>query len=122
MYTIQVLKRPKVFGLGDHFAVQMPGGLMYEFGPTSAITQTNLQKFSKGRPVTLVSVHHTWQPEQAFFRLQEVLLDAAQYRVVDWNCESFANYIATGKKESKQGTFVGVSIAALIGYALLAAK
>lgn len=102
---LREISRPKLYGPGEHVGVQLPTGYVAH-KTQDGIKIEPLHAFAQGLPVTEKrrATSSTFLPAQA--RFQDALQTMHQYDVLDSNCEHFASYVLTGKKESRQINFL----------------
>jgi|CXWL01.1.fsa_nt_gi hypothetical protein len=113
---ILVLARPKKSGLGTHWGVQFPDGNVYDYVAGLDLRVTTIQGFADGERVSIVR-RIPWHMAPAVrARLQEISRNPRKYDLLEWNCESFANWLVAGIPTSAQvvGAVAVVALAALI--------
>lgn len=99
---ILVVSRPKLIGLGKHFGVDFQNGTVVHFTDKSQIEFVTIEQFAQSRDVTIERL----VPNQKSFEIRDRLIwlmqNPQQYRLGDWNCETFTTWLTEGKAASAQ--------------------
>ena len=113
----RILARPKLSLLGEHWGVQLPDGNMIHLTPDGA-SLVSLEQFLEGKTARVVRVSSATQTRQIVWRAWNALSRPQVYRLLDRNCETFANEILGEEPESSQ--VQGVVLLGLIALTLKA--
>jgi hypothetical protein len=99
---ILVVSRPKIGGFGRHFGVDFQNGTVVHFTSNSQIEFTTSEGFACNRDVKIERVVPADRHPEVRERLDCLQQNPRQYRLGDWNCETFAIWLTEGKSESAQ--------------------
>lgn len=113
---IRVITRPKKNNLGTHFGVLFPGGTVYDYTIEQGMRQISLAQFSEGTEIVVVSEIPWNKSYLVRARLEELGRNPRKYHLLEWNCETFAEWLTSGVPNSKQ--VIGVFLLAGIVVAL----
>lgn len=102
MTYLEIISRPKLNGPGRHFGVLLSSGICFDFLPTGIRKTTELD-FANGHQIK--REEKIFETKAAIKRLIEIVEKEVKYDLINFNCENFARYLATGKSESKQISF-----------------
>ena len=105
---ILVLTRPKKNGIGTHWGVQFPNGRVYDYVLGFDLRVTTHAGFAEGAQVTVVRAIPWNMAHLVRSRLEELRRNPRKYDALNWNCETFAEWLTSGVPKS------GQAIAALI--------
>jgi hypothetical protein len=117
---IRLVTRRKKNGLGIHFGVQFPSGRVFDITIDQGYRQISKQEFADGEVIT-VTREIPWS--QGFLvqgRLEELRRNSRKYDLLNWNCETFAEYLISGVAQSAQAVGVVILIGATIIFAIAA--
>lgn len=117
---ICVLTRPKKNGLGTHFGVEFPDGEVYDYTIDGGFRRISRQVFADGQAVTVVRSIPWHQASIVRARLSQVIRNPREYHLVDWNCETFAEWLTAGVPRSTQVVGALILIGAVLVVALTA--
>jgi hypothetical protein len=118
---IRVVTRPKKNGIGTHWGVEFPGGRVVDYIQQVGLRFTTREGFSDGLPITIVREvpwHLTWTVRT---RLDEVVRNPRKYHLLEWNCETFAEWLTAGVPKSRQVAGV-LLLLAVTAFLAIAAK
>jgi hypothetical protein len=115
--SIRVITRPKKSGLATHWGVQLPDGLVVDYTQGVGLRIVTFEGFSEGLPVSVVrevpmDMHWTIRE-----RLDSLSSSPRRYDLLNWNCETFAEWLTAGVPKSEQvagGLFVFALTVALV--------
>ena len=116
---ILVVTRPKKSGIGTHWGVTFPAGRVYDYVPGKNLRVTTFQQFADGENVLIVRRIPWHAAPLVRARLDEIARNPRKYDLLEWNCESFANWLTSGNPSSTQ--VVG-AVVLLVIVALLASR
>lgn len=105
---IRVISRPKISGLGTHFGVLFPEGLVYDYTSELGLRRITQDQFSEGKQVAIVREIPWHMAPIVRTRLEYIRRNAPKYSLLEWNCETFAEWLTSGIGKSAQVT--GVSL------------
>src|SRR5690349_1505553 len=100
--AIRVLTRPKRNGLGIHFGVRFPGGEVYDYTFDDGLRRVSDSQFADGQPVAVVREIPWHEGPMVRARLEELSRNPKQYDLLNWNCETFAEWLTSGVPRSGQ--------------------
>jgi len=115
---ISVLTRPKKNGVGTHWGVQFPDGCVYDYVYGVDLRVTTLEGFAEGGVVTPVREIPWHMAHIVRARLEELARNPRKYDILNWNCETFAEWLTSGVPKSAQATAVLVMAIALVFLAI----
>ncbi len=102
--SVVVLTRPKKNGFGTHWGVEFPGGVVVDYVLGIGLRVTNRRDFADGLPVTVLR-RVPWHLTGAVrARLNDVIRNPKKYDLLQWNCETFAEWLTRGEAHSNQVT------------------
>ena len=116
---IRVITRPKKNGVGTHFGVLFPDGRVYDYAVEVGMRQISLAQFSEGTQVAVVREIPWNMSNLVRARLEELGRNPRKYHLLEWNCETFAEWLTSGVPKSKQiiGAIMLVGIIAALAFA-----
>jgi len=117
---IRVVTRRKKNGLGIHFGVQFPSGEVVDITIDEGYRQISKREFADGEAVA-VTREIPWN--HGLFvrgRFDELRRNPRKYDLLNWNCETFAEYLTSGVAKSTQAVGVLLLIGAAIVFAIAA--
>lgn len=117
---ILVITRPKKNGIGAHWGVLFPNGYVYHYTAEDGLCVTTLEEFAGGADVTIIREIAWHQAMSVRARLDELALNPRRYDLLNWNCETFAEWLTSGVPKS--GQVVGALVVAAIFTLLAVAK
>ena len=117
---IRVVSRPKKNGLATHFGVHFPNEVVYDYTSDDGFRQTTLPEFSDGMPVTTVREIPWHMANIVRARLDEVSRNPRKYHLLEWNCETFAEWLTSGVAKSAQVVAAIFLVGAFAVFALVA--
>jgi len=114
--SIRVITRPKKNGIGTHWGVEFPSGLVVDYTQEVGLRFTDREGFAENLLVTTVREvpwHLAWT---VYARLDQVRRDPRKYDLLQWNCETFAEWLTAGVPKSAQvaGAMVLAGVAAFL--------
>ena len=112
---IRIVSRSKLSGLGEHWGVELPDGRVIHLTP-SGVALVSGDEFAQGLIVREVRQARKERHVQIMWRVAQSLQQPLQYRLLDQNCETFANHLLGDPPKSPQ--VAGVAILAAIVIAL----
>jgi Lecithin retinol acyltransferase len=112
---IRIIARAKRSLLGNHWGVQLANGLVVHL-TTEGTSLVTLQAFAEGKPWRVIRDADPRRCSQIMRRVEAALQHPQPYRLLDRNCENFANELLGDPAESLQvqGTAVFVLLAIAI--------
>ncbi len=117
---VLVITRPKKNGIGTHWGVQFPDGRVYDYVHGVDLRVTDIDGFADGSDVTVVR-EISWSLGLVVQgRLDELMANPRKYDLLNWNCETFAEWLTSGV--AKSGQVIGGLILAGIVALLIAAR
>src|SRR5689334_7063006 len=116
---IRVISRPKKNGLGTHFGVELPSGIVYDYTIDAGFRQTSMPVFSDGLAVTVVREIPWHQASAVRARLAELRRNPRKYDILSWNCETFTEWLTSGTPRSGQvdGAVILIGLVAALTFA-----
>lgn len=99
---VLVLKRPKKSGLGFHFGVQFPGGAVYDITYEDGMRRLSRDQFADGEIVTVAKSIPWHMGHHVRARLEQIARNPRKYDLLNWNCETLAEYLTSGVPRSTQ--------------------
>lgn len=113
-YPIRIISRPKLFGFGNHWGVQLPNGDVAHHTPLGE-RMVSYREFAQGLPVEEIRKAPYERYEAVLQRVRQSTQCPGPYRLGDRNCENYANWLLGDKPESPQvngwatvGAIVGI--------------
>jgi hypothetical protein len=85
-----------------HYGVEMPYGQVAENGPFYGVRMNTLEGFAKETPVEVVARAMTMAEREAAVERARSREGEHAYNPLNWNCEHFATWCATGVAASWQ--------------------
>jgi NC domain. len=119
-YSIAVIARQKLNGLGEHWGVRFPDGSVAHYTAEGDFQIVTHDGFAQGKAVKTVREVPIEREREVYQRLGQITRNPRRYHLTDWNCESFANWLTSEKPVSQQ--VGGWAIFALVGLAIAAAR
>lgn len=116
---IRVVTRPKKNGLGTHFGVQFPSGEVYDYTIEAGFRQVSGHEFADCEKVTVVREIPWHQAHIVRWRLAELARNPRKYDLLEWNCETFAEWLTSGMPKSAQVVGALVLLGGVLALALL---
>jgi len=117
---IRIISKPKAYGLVAHWGVQFPSGQVIDFTPEHGLRSTTLQEFAQGMPTSVVRELPWYLEGIVRERLEELRRNPRKYDLLQWNCETFANWLVVGIPTSTQ--VVGAMLLIAIATVLIASR
>jgi hypothetical protein len=117
---IRVVARPKKNGLGTHFGVQFPSGEVYDYTVEAGFREVSSHTFADGETVTVVREIPWHQAPIVRERLAELRRNPRKYDLLEWNCETFAEWLTSGVPRSGQVIGGLLLVGTLLALAVLA--
>jgi|WetSurMetagenome_2_1015567.scaffolds.fasta_scaffold50474_5 hypothetical protein len=118
---IAVIARAKLSGLGEHWGVLLPNGLVAHNTDDKGPHYMTLQEFHGGKPVKVIRDVPQSEYHATHNRIQQELSQPMGYDLLTNNCEIFANRVTGYMPESPQvkgwAFFLGI-----VGLAILATR
>lgn len=102
--TVCVVRRQKERGIGFHFGLLLPDGRVADVMPERGIAIVSFDEFACGFPVTRLSGRQAPWNAKTVARFHAARIANRPYDVANWNCETFANWVITGKATSGEVT------------------
>lgn len=99
---ILVVARRKKTGLGTHWGVQFPNGYIYDYVAGLDLRVTTPEEFADGEAVSVVRRIPWNMAPTVRARLDELARNPRKYDLLNWNCESFAEWLTSGIPKSAQ--------------------
>lgn len=93
-----LLIRPKVLGLIDHFGVVIAHDRVLQNTPERGEHVTTVNEFSAGQKITVRSTGAN--PSSVLARAREILAYPQKYHLINRNCQHTANEVANGEAKS----------------------
>jgi len=115
---IRVIARPKSNGVGTHFGVHFPDGVVYDYTIEEGLRQVTLEQFEEGVRVVVVREIPWHMAHIVRARLEEVRRNPRRYNLLAWNCETFAEWLASGVAKSTQVAGVILLAGVIVALAL----
>jgi len=109
-----VIKRSKLQGPGEHFGLVLPNFTVVDFGIETGIRLTDPHTFAEGKDIVTDRMVPEVEHPAVYERLRLATLNSAAYDFLNWNCETFVNFLVGEEPRSDQIRWlVAVAIAAL---------
>jgi len=99
---IQIIARPKLIGIGEHWGVRLPDGRVADLSADRGLRVMSMEQFAAGRPTKIVRHIPDRLAPEVMHRLQLAFTERRAYDAIGWNCEHFANWLTAAKMESPQ--------------------
>lgn len=99
---IRVITRPKKRGVGTHFGVLFPNGVVYDYTIEDGMRQVPLAQFSEGAQIVVAREIPWHMAHIVRARLEELSRNPRKYHLLQWNCETFAEWLTSGVAKSTQ--------------------
>lgn len=100
--AISIVARQKLSGIGEHWGVRLPDGLVAHSTGDKGPHCVTYQEFAAGRPVKEIRQIPVSEYQATMQRIQHELARPAGYHLIANNCETFANRVTGGVPESSQ--------------------
>lgn len=114
-YPMRIVARRKTSGWGDHYGVQLPNGDVAHLAERGEEI-VSFAQFAEGQPVKEICRICPHQYTQTLRRVHKSTRNPGQYRLLDRNCEHYANWLIGNKPESPQ--VKGLAVLSLIALGL----
>ena len=108
---ILVIARPKLNGLGEHFGVSVDNRVVH-YTADRGFEQVSIEEFAQGRDVRIDRLVSPGLHGEVVRRLRQIAANPRPYHAMDWNCETFANWLSGTPSVSRQ-------VVAALGMAVL---
>ena len=112
---IRIIARTKRSLLGDHWGVQLSDGRVIHLTPEGALL-VSLEQFAEGKAWRVVREANPDHWHHIMWRVGDALRQPQHYRLIDRNCETFANELLGDAPESPQ--VQGVALIAFLALAI----
>lgn len=110
-----VVKRLKLGAPGEHFGLALPDGRIVDLSLETGIRVTDPHTFAGGKDVEIVRLVPADRHAAVYSRLRAARINPAAYDLLNWNCETFVNFLVGEEPHSAQARLLGViAIGALI--------
>ena len=119
--SILVITRPKKNRVGTHWGVELSNGQVVDYTQEDGLRFTDRSRFAENLPITVlrqVPWHLAWA---VYSRLEEVRRNPRKYDLVEWNCETFAEWLTAGVPKSAQ-VLGGLLLIGLIAVLAIASR
>lgn len=100
-YPVGIIARTKLSGFGEHWGVRLPNGQVAHL-TTEGERIVCFEEFAQGRLVKVIRRASPEQYGQIMWRANHTAKNPGQYRLLDRNCETYANWLVGEKPESPQ--------------------
>ena len=120
-HQIHVVSRKKAGGTLNHWGVQLPNGRVAHFLPDCGVIVTSPEEFADGQDVETIRTISSNHYQLVLERLHMAQTNPRRYDLLNWNCQSFANWLVGENPESPDAKG-WVLIAALIAFLGIAAR
>lgn len=117
---IAVIARPKLNGLGEHWGVLLPNGMVAHTTDGKGPHYVTYQEFSAGKQVKEIRKVPMSEKQATLSRVHQEISQPSDYDLLANNCEIFANRITGGAPESQQVKWG--FLLALAGFSVFLAK
>lgn len=118
--SIRVLTRPKKNGFGTHFGVEFPNGEVFDLTHEHGLRRISRAAFADGAEVVSIKELPWHEGITVRARLNEFARNPRKYDLLEWNCETFAEWLTSGVPKSSQ-VIGGLLLAgAVVALALMA--
>ncbi|SRR6266581_862309 len=118
---IMVLTRPKKNGIGTHWGVHFPDGRVYDYAPGVDLRVTTYEGFAEAAQVACVREIPWNMAHIVRARLEELKRNPRRYDALNWNCETFAEWLTSGVPKSTQA-IVALLLAGLVVFLAIASR
>lgn len=118
--SILVIARPKKNGWGSHFGVQFSTAEVYDYTSEAGFRRVSRAEFADGEAVSVVRTIPWHQRHVVRARLYELMRNPLKYDLLQWNCETFAEWLTSGVARSAQVAGVLIAVGLVVAIALLA--
>lgn len=118
--TMVVVSRQKLNGLGQHWGVLFPHGMVAHNTEEQGVTLVTLDVFAAGKKVKVVREVNNTQWTSTNYRFYQEIYNPKRYDLLENNCETFANRITGHNPETTQ--VMGVAVISTVLLLLLMAK
>lgn len=114
----RIIARPKLIGIGEHWGVELPNGLVAHHSPEGEKI-VSIEEFAQQRPVKEI--------KRADPALNPLIMERAvasarrpgTYHLTDRNCETYATWLIGDKPHSPQVLGIAILGAIVIGAVLM---
>lgn len=110
-----VVRRPKMRGIGYHFGLLLPDGRIAHLLPNQGMAIVTLEEFACGDRVDILTRRQATWNATTVARLKVAQQENRRYDLLAWNCDTFANWVTTGKRTSHE-VHAWLLIAALVAF------
>lgn len=97
-----VIARDKLTGLGKHWGVLLPSGMVAHNTEERNTHVVTFDEFAAGKPVKVIREIPPSEHRGTYWRLQSELAASRPYDLIQYNCEIFANTVTGYEPESPQ--------------------
>lgn len=120
--SLSVIVCKKFGGLATHMGILLPDGNVAHCSPGKGARVASVKEFSNGEATRIIGPVPPQLVAAALARLGQALHEARPYDLVNWNCESFTNWVIYGQAVSPQvGKVLGVvAVSAIAGLCIAA--
>ena len=112
-----VVRRPKLGSIvGFHSGVLFTDGMVADLDPKRGVELVRLEEFACGHGVQVVRGIDRSLEHEARQRVLDARAHGRRYHILDWNCETFANWVTGAKPVSRDvvaWTAIALAIALL---------
>ena len=115
-----VIARKKLTGLGEHWGVLLPNGMVAHNTDDKNLEVIPYNQFAYGQNVKIIRFVPESEWRVTNWRIHQELLNGNKYHIIDNNCETFANRVTGQKAESPQ--INGIAFLSTIGLFLFMLK
>lgn len=99
---IAVVARPKLNGLGEHWGVLLPNGMVAHTTDDKGPHYVTYQEFAAGKQVKEIRKVPLSERQATLSRVHHEITHPSAYDLLANNCEIFANRVTGGVPESQQ--------------------
>src|SRR5260221_162076 len=97
---ILVITRPKKNGIGTHWGVRFSDDEVYDYTAEVGFRITTDEGFADGADVTTVRAIPRHMAHHVRARLEQLARNPLKYDLLNWNCETFAEWLTSGVPKS----------------------
>ena len=90
---ISIIAREKLTGLGEHWGVLLPNGLVAHNTDDKGPHYVTLQEFQAGKSIKVIRKVPPAEHQSTFWRIQQEINNPQGYHLSANNCEIFANRV-----------------------------
>lgn len=110
-----VIRRPKLGGVGFHFGVLFTDGKVADLDGKRGVRLARLEEFAFRHRVEIVRRVDRSLEHESRRRALHAQERARRYHVLDWNCETFANWVTGAKPMSREaGAWTAIVVVAAV--------